>query len=313
MIIETFIAASLIAAISLLGVFLFGQSSIAARTQKYVLPLAVGIFLGLVLFELIPETIAEAPKWGGVVIGFGFLIFYVLAHYLHRRYHALGVEACAKKGGATLLLIGDAVHNIADGIVLAGAFMISPVVGTAAAIGIALHEVPQEIVEFGVLLRAGYTKRQAAVRNLLSASSIFLGVLIAFVVAEFAAEWLWVVAAVAAGNLLYLAASDLLPRIHADGIESKNTSWTVGLIVGGFVAMVALLSFAHEQFPHGHDHAHGDNHTHSSDHEEHHDHEDEAHHDHETNEEEHHHENGTTHEEEHHEEDHHERDTSVQP
>ncbi len=256
MFIESLVAATAIALLSIVGVVMFGSTKVAQRTQVYVLPLAVGTFLALVLYELIPETLAAAPEWGGVVIGAGFIGFYVLAHVLHKRFHRLGADDCDKKGGATLLLVGDAVHNVVDGIVLGGAFMISPVAGVAATIGIALHEIPQEIIEFGVLLRAGYTKQQAALRNLLSASSIFFGVILVFLLAEFAASYVWVVAGLAAGNLLYIAASDLLPRIHAGGAEYGSAGVKVGLIVIGFFFMVALLVYSHEAFPHGHEHGH---------------------------------------------------------
>lgn len=283
MFIESLLAATAIALLSLLGVVLFGQSAVAQKSQRYILPLAVGTFLGLILYELIPETLASSPEWGGVVIGAGFIGFYLLAHILHKRLHRLGTEDCDKKGGATLLLIGDAVHNLADGIILGGAFMISPVAGVAVAVGIALHEIPQEIIEFGVLLRAGYTKRQAALRNLFSASSIFLGVIIVFLLAEFAESYVWVIAGLAAGNLLYLAASDLLPRIHNDN-EYGTPGMKVGLIVFGFGLMTALLMYAHEKFPHGHDHIHGDDHAHETDHKEY---------------------DGHGHEEEHHDDEHH--------
>jgi zinc and cadmium transporter len=266
MFIETLGAAAIIASLSLFGVVLLGQTTLAKRAQIYFVPLAVGIFLALVLNELIPETLELSPTWGGVVIGVGFIGFYLLAHLLHRRFHKAGIEDCDKKGGATLLLIGDGVHNIADGVVLAGAFMISPAVGIAAMIGIALHEIPQEIVEFGVLLRAGYTKKQAAVRNLISASSIFLGVIFVYALTEIAESYVWVIAGLAAGNLLYLAASDLLPRIHNDA-EYGTTGKKVGLIILGFALMTALLAYSHEQFPHGHDHAEDEHH------------EDDAHHD----------------------------------
>jgi zinc and cadmium transporter len=253
MVFESIIAATCIALTSLVGVFFFGSSQKLIGAQKYVIPIAVGVFLSLILFELIPETLALSPEFGGIAVAFGFISFYVLADYLHKKYHHLESEDCDRKGAAALLLVGDGIHNIADGVILGGAFLIDPAVGIATAIGLALHEIPQEIVEFGVLLRGGYTKTQAALFNLLSASSIILGTILILVIAEHAREYIWIITGIAAGNLLFLAASDLLPRIHGNLKEYKNIWHSVISITLGFLVMTSVLIWTHEHFGHGHD------------------------------------------------------------
>ena len=251
MIFEALLAAGLIAATSMIGVFFFGNSKRLHGAQKYVVPVAVGVFLSLVLYELIPETLELSPEFGGIAVAFGFISFYVLANYLHKRYYHLEADECDRKGAASLMLIGDSVHNIADGVILGSAFMINPAVGFATAIGLALHEIPQEIVEFGVLVRAGYSKSQAALFNLLSASSIVLGTVLIFFVAEHAADFIWIITGVAAGNLLFLAASDLLPRIHGN-LKNYGNIWHATLsIVLGFVIMTGVITWTHEHFGHG--------------------------------------------------------------
>ncbi len=251
---EAILAAVAISLASLVGVFFFGNERRLIGAQRYVVPMAVGVFLSLVLYELIPETLAAAPTWGGVVVAFGFIAFYVLANLLHKRYHHLEAEDCDRKGAAMLVLIGDAVHNVADGVILGGAFLIDPAVGVATAIGLALHEIPQEIVEFGVLIRAGYTRTQAAWRNLLSASSIVIGTILVMGLSEHAADYVWVITGIAAGNLLFLAASDLLPRIHGN-LKNYGSIWySTASIVFGFVVMTIVVTIAHGEFGHGHDH-----------------------------------------------------------
>jgi len=254
MVLEPLLAASLITLISLTGVFFFRNSKKLQGTQRFVVPIAVGVFLSLVLFELIPETLELSPEFGGIAVAFGFISFYVLANYLHKKFHCLETEDCDRKGAATLLLIGDGIHNLADGVVLGGAFLIDPAVGVATAIGLALHEIPQEIVEFGVLIRAGYSKRKAMFYNLLSASSIILGTLLIIIISEHAEEYIWIITGIAAGNLLFLAASDLLPRIHGN-LKNYGSIWhsTISIVLG-FIIMTSLLSWTHEQFGHGHEH-----------------------------------------------------------
>lgn len=254
MVFEALLAAIALALTSLVGVFFFRNNKKLIGSQRYAIPVAVGVFLSLVLYELIPETLALAPEWGGIVIAFGFISFYILSNYLHNKYHHLDPEDCDRKGAASLLLVGDTIHNFADGIILGGAFLINPAVGVATTIGLALHEIPQEIVEFGVLLRGGYSKKKAAVLNLLSASSVIVGTLVIMLVAEHAGEYVWIITGVAAGNLLFLAASDLLPRIHGN-LKNYGSIWhsTTSIIVG-FVLMTGILIWTHDNF--GHDDYH---------------------------------------------------------
>ena len=246
MIFEAVGMAALVALASLVGVFLFGHDKRLIGAERYIVPVAVGVFLGLVLNELIPEVLSESPTWGAIVIMLGFLAFYVLSHKLHNKYHHLETEDCDRKGAAALVLVGDSIHNFADGIVLGGAFLVDPAVGVATAIGLALHEIPQEIVEFGVLIRAGYTRGRAALLNLLSASTIILGTLVVILISDQAAEYVWVLIALAAGNLLFLAASDLLPRIHGNLPHYGNIWYSVISIAFGFILMTSIMAWVHE-------------------------------------------------------------------
>lgn len=238
-------AACLVAIASLVGVFFFRHDKHLVGFERYAVPVAVGVFLSLVLYELIPETLEMAPEWGGIVVAFGFISFYVLASVLHKRYHHLEAEDCDRKGAAMLLLIGDGIHNVTDGIVLGSAFMIDPALGAATTIALMAHEVPQEIVEFGVLIRAGFTRTEAAVRNLLSASSILLGVLLVYLVSQYMGNFVWALTGIAAGNLLFLAASDLLPRIHGN-LKNYGSIWhSTSAIVIGFIIMTGVLNLTH--------------------------------------------------------------------
>lgn len=250
MILEAIGVAILVALISVVGVVVFGHDKRLIGAERFVVPIAVGVFLSLVLNELIPETLEASHEWGALVVMLGFLAFYVLAHKLHQKYHH-EAEDCDRKGAAALVLIGDAIHNFADGIVLGGAFLIDPAVGVATAIGLALHEVPQEIVEFGILLRAGYTRSRAVMLNLLSASSIVFGTVLVILLSEHIAEYVWVLIGIAAGNLLFLAASDLLPRIHGNLTHYRSIWYSALSILLGFAMMTLVLEWAHGEIDGG--------------------------------------------------------------
>jgi len=254
---EALLAASSIALLSLLGAFIFRRHNHITGTHRFIVPIALGMFLGIVFFELIPETLHASEFGGPVAIVVGFLAFYLLSHILrtYHHHHHDHCDDCVPKSSAYMLLIGDAVHNIADGIVIATAFIVDPALGIAATIGVGLHEIPQEIAEYGVLIQAGYSRGKAALFNLLSASSIILGVLVSFAFLHLG-DYLWVLTGIAAGNLLYLAASDMIPELHGDQHRGHFLSTFISTILG-LLIIVALLQAAH-----------GDQHHEDEDHDE---------------------------------------------
>ncbi len=242
---EALVAAGSIALLSLTGAFIFRNNGHITGTHRFIIPIALGMFLGIVFFELIPETL-EASEFGGpIAIVSGFLAFYLLSHILrtYHHHHHDHCDDCVPKSRVYMLLIGDAVHNIADGVVIATAFIVDPALGIAATIGVALHEIPQEIAEYGVLIQAGYSRGQAALYNLLSASSIILGVLVSFAFLHLG-DYIWVLTGIAAGNLLYLAASDMIPELHGEHHRNHFLLTFLSTILG-LVVIVTLLQATH--------------------------------------------------------------------
>lgn len=246
------ISAATIALISLLGGVLFGHRTLAEKIGRHILPIAAGTFLSVTFFELIPETLHEAPEMGSYAIAAGFLFFYALSHIL-RTYHHHHGDHCADEGtkaAASMVLVGDAIHNFADGIVIAAAFMIDPAVGIAATIGIAIHEIPQEIAEYGILIRAGYSRLKALAYNFLSAASVLGGVAAAYASLTYVESLIGILLGLAAGNLLYIAASDIIPDLHDTHQEQGNFWRSFAVTILAMVAMASLLTYTHERFGH---------------------------------------------------------------
>ncbi len=238
-------AAFTITLLSLVGGLFFGKKTTSSAIHHYMLPLAIGVFLGVVFFELIPETLEVSHEWGPVAIVFGFLGFYLLSHILHtyHHHHSDDSDHCIQHG-ARMLLIGDAIHNIADGVVVASAFMINPMIGILTTIGVALHEIPQEIAEFGILMRSGCTRTKALFYNFISASSIFVGVLFTYLFAETLSGYVFILTGIASGNLLYIATADLIPELqhsHKEHFKGAFIAMLLGLIMIG-----TLILFGHE-------------------------------------------------------------------
>ncbi len=240
MFIYMFLAGLCVALLSLIGALFFGKKTNITLTHRFILPVAVGVFLGIVFFELIPETLEASETWGPITILIGFLGFYLLSHFLDtfHHHHSDAHDSCVTNV-ARKLLIGDAIHNFADGVVIASAFMINPFVGVLTTIGIALNEIPQEIAEFGVLLQSGYTRKTAMFYNFLSALSVVLGVSLTYIFAETMSAYLFILTGVAAGNLLYIATTDLIPELresHRDHFYKTFIATIIGVVmIGGLV------------------------------------------------------------------------------
>ncbi len=242
---EILIAAGIISLLSFVGVLFFGVSGRITGTHRFIIPFAIGAFLAVAIFELIPETLESSEFYGAISIIIGFLMFYVLSHLLHTYHHHHDeynyTDHCSEtKISASILLLGDTIHNMTDGIVIASAFLINPAVGWITTFGIALHEIPQEIAEYGVLLKAGYSPKKAILLNFISSLGVVFGAVLALLFIAYTQAYIWILTGIAAGNLLYIAMSDLLPGVHTESRETDSFIPSFLAMIAG-VVLVALL------------------------------------------------------------------------
>jgi zinc and cadmium transporter len=183
--------------------------------QRILLPLvsfAAGSLVGGALFHMIPAALTGMPTmvtFGWVALG--FLVFFGLEQFLHW-HHCHRASAACKKPLTYLILIGDGLHNFLGGLSIAGVFLMDVRLGIAAWLAAAAHEVPQELGDFAVLVHGGWRKRSALLFNLLSGLTFLAGGLIAYV-ASLRLDVGWLVP-LAAGNFLYIGASDLVPEVN---------------------------------------------------------------------------------------------------
>lgn len=188
--------------------------------QRIVLPLvafAAGSLIGGAFFHMIPAGLAEY----GVDTTFfawlaaGFSAFFALEQLLHW-HHCHRASSSCKQPLTYLVLIGDGLHNFIGGLAIAGTFLIDIRLGIMAWLAAAAHEIPQELGDFGVLVHGGWSKGKALLFNMASALTFLLGGLLAYV-ASFDMNVAFLIP-FAAGNFLYIGASDLVPEVnkHAD-------------------------------------------------------------------------------------------------
>lgn len=264
---EALLAALAIAALSCVGIIFWGNRPPKSHAVDLFLPLSIGAFLGVTFFELLPEAF-EMTEWASIAIAGGFLGFFVLSRIISEYHHHHHVGADCDHGHTkargSLVLLGDSVHNFADGVVIAVAFSINPALGIATTIGIALHEVPQEIAELYILRHAGYSRRKALLFNFLSALTVVLGVLFANLSIDVFSGSIGILIGIAAGNLLYIAASDLLPTLSDVRVNRATFIRQSALVAVGLIAIASLIGFTHgDHDEHGPEEAHSEESLHA--------------------------------------------------
>jgi zinc and cadmium transporter len=245
MFLDILLASLTISLLSLVGILVYQGKTLPHNVHRFILPSAVGVFLGVCFFELLPETFEASHEWGPLAVLAGFLGFYLLSHILrtYHHHHSAHDEDICLQSGARMLLIGDAVHNLADGVVIATAFMVNPAVGVITTIGIALHEIPQEIAEYSVLIQAGYSRLRALTLNFYSATSVMIGAVLTYFFGTTFSESIFILTGIAAGNLLYIATADLIPELRESHKEHFYASFGATLV--GSVIIASLIMYTH--------------------------------------------------------------------
>ncbi|MEK7585274.1 MAG: ZIP family metal transporter [Patescibacteria group bacterium] len=235
--------------ISLVGVVTLVLNEARLRQMLFALvALAAGALFGDVMFHLLPELFAEStfgPSVAGAVIT-GLLLFFILEKFLHWR-HNHQVDECDDpnhvhiKPLGHLNLVADGLHNLLDGAIIGAAFLASPGLGLATTLAVILHEIPQEIGDFAILIHAGFSKGRAILFNILSASLALVGVVASLWLGDKVAALNPLILALAAGGFLYIAGSDLVPELHKTTDPKKSLIQFLAIIFGVF--LMYLLTF----------------------------------------------------------------------
>jgi zinc and cadmium transporter len=221
-------------------VLLGGLAAFGTRIGALQILGLVVTLVGVALVALVPEALSELPARPAMLtMAAGILTFFVLEKAVIWR-HCHDDEAChVHNTAASLVIVGDAFHTFVDGAVIAAAVLTSVPLGITTAIAVAAHEVPQELGDVAILLRAGYSRGRALSLNLLSATGGVLGALLMLLASQLVPNALPYVLSFAAGSFLYVAMSDLIPDLHRGGIEGGAVR-QLGLIGAG-IATMALL------------------------------------------------------------------------
>lgn len=242
------LASLLTSLISLVGVFFLSFS--IKRLKKiimFLVSLSAGALLGNAFLHLIPEAVEMSDHYGnGVWLGVlgGIVLFFILEKIIHWRHCHVPTCDDHPHPVGPMNLVGDGLHNLIDGMVIAGAFLIDVRLGVFTTIAVISHEVPQEIGDFGVLIHAGYKVKKALFYNFISASFSILGAIVMMVLGSYLDGFIEIIIPITAGGFIYIASSDLIPELKKDYKIKESLKQLLGIFIG-LSLMIFLNLFFH--------------------------------------------------------------------
>lgn len=248
----SFLSVLAISLVSLVGAF-----SLAFKEEKlkkiifYLVSLSVGALLGDAFIHLIPEVFEEGVN--GLVFAIsifvGFIFFFVLEKFL--RWHhshgqdeesvdSLNTHDHSKKPLGIMIVISDGAHNIIDGILIGVSYLAGVEIGIATTVAVLLHEIPQEIGDFGLMLHSGFSVKKALFWNFISGIFAFIGLFLTFLIGERIENFIPIAISIASGGFIYIAGVDLIPELHRETNIKKSLKQFLAIVLG-FVVMLLML------------------------------------------------------------------------
>lgn len=233
----------LISSVSFVTILLFSRSSALGRSMPFLVSFAAGSLLGEAFLHALPESFehyAQRPSVPALLVLAGVVAFFFIEKAVH--WHHSHTEPCDRdtRPAGRVIACGSVLHNVLDGVMIAAAFLVDPVVGMATVTAILFHEIPQEISTFSAAVSLGMSVRKALIMNAVGALASLTGgcATLLFGVRTIAIPAL----AVSAGGFLYIALSDLVPEIHKER-GTKRSAMQLVAFAAGLATMYALALF----------------------------------------------------------------------
>lgn len=221
--------------------FLYFKKQTLHKITLFLVSLSAGALMGGAFLHLLPEASAEIEiNKLYLIVLIAFIFFFLMEKLLFWRH--CHKENCSIHTFGYMNLVGDSLHNFIDGLIIASTFLIDIKLGIATTFAIALHEIPQEIGDFGVLIHAGFEKKKALIVNYLVALTVVLGGIIGYFISFNLHEIIPYLLPFAAGGFIYIAASDLMPELRKEtNLKRSISSFAIFILGIVFMFLVKLI------------------------------------------------------------------------
>lgn len=236
------------------GLLLVRNKKRAQNLAIYATPFAAGVLLATAFTDFLPEALAQELARPVMIAALvGMVSFFFLERFLRWFHHHHEHAGESKRSKNSLIIIGDTLHNALDGVAIGAAFLIDVPTGVVASIAVAAHEIPQEIGDFGLLLRNGMKRGRVVAVNVVSALATTATALATFSLGGGENNSIPFLLAATAGFFIYIATSDIIPEIHDKAVKKADIRpW---LLLSGVVFIMVLSPLAHDYIDAGHDHS----------------------------------------------------------
>lgn len=242
-------AYSLISVVIVSIMSLVGALTLSLRQETlkkillFLVSFSAGGLLGGAFLHLLPEAAGEA----GFTINLslytlsGLVFFFIMEKFIHWRHCHIPISSLHPHPFAYMNLFGDGIHNFIDGLIIGASYLAGIPLGIATTLAVILHEIPQEIGDFGVLLHGGFGVRKALVMNFLTALVAILGVVVSLLLGEFVEGTAVFLLPFAAGGFIYIAGSDLIPELHKESAPGKSLAQLLMIVLGIIIMLLLVL------------------------------------------------------------------------
>lgn len=232
-----------IGAVAAAALFLVFPEDIRKALVPCLVSYATGTLLGAAFLGMIPASLKLASTLTVTAsVLAGIILFFILEKILLWRHAHESPHAVYGRAGI-LIIIGDAFHNLVDGIVIAAAFLTSIPLGVSAALAVIAHEVPQEVGDFAILLDSGYARNKAFILNALSSSTTLFGALAGYFWLDESHGAVPYILSMSAASFIYIAIADLIPGLHRQATAETTLRQLILLLAG--IATIAVFHLRH--------------------------------------------------------------------
>jgi len=234
----------IVSLISFVGILTFSvRLENLKKIVLYLVSFAAGALFGDAFIHLLPEIVEKAGF--GIKISFyllfGIIFSFIVEKVIHWRHCHIPTSKEHPHPFALMNLFGDSVHNFIDGLIIGASYLVNFKVGIATTIAIILHEIPQEIGDFGVLVHGGFSRAKALFFNFLTALTAVIGTIVSLLMGSYAENFTVFLIPFAAGSFIYIAGSDLIPELHKEVKAAKSILQLLAFVMGIAIMLTLLL------------------------------------------------------------------------
>ncbi|MFA7285949.1 MAG: ZIP family metal transporter [Candidatus Paceibacterota bacterium] len=243
----SFISVLVVSLVSFIGVFTLSlRAEVLKKYLTLFISLAIGALLGDVFIHIIPHAFEDGHnELAGMLFILGIFGFFILEKFFHWHHHENDSAENHIHPVGKLVLVSDGMHNFLDGIIIGASFLVSVPVGIATTIAVILHEIPQEIGDFAVLLHSGYSKIKALWLNFASALLSFLGLAFVFILGGSSEHLIEYIVPIAGGGFIYIALADLVPELQKSKRTKDFIAQIIFLMIGVGIMLLLTMFESH--------------------------------------------------------------------